>query len=288
MMQPWTSRIIAMRMFFPATRRVGLNSLLAGLLLFAVWGCVTNPYSGKRQLLLTTEAQEVKLGVQAYAEMTGPGSAVVLNEDPAWLGPLQRVGQAIAAVADKPEFEWEFRLIDDPDQVNAWCVSGGKIAFYTGIYPILQDEAGMAIVMGHEVAHALLRHGGERIAANLLTRSVMDVTAGALKDNKNKNLILAAVGVGSQVGLLLPYNRSQETVADKLGLMLAAQAGYDPEAAIGVWQRMAARGGGSGPDFLATHPSPGNRIENIREWMPDAKKLYELSNKKPNGLLPKR
>jgi len=286
MMQLWTSRIIAMRMFFPATCRVGLRSLLAGLLLFAVWGCATNPYSGKRQLLFTTEAEEVELGVQAYAEMTGPGSAAILKEDPEWLGPLQRVGQAIAAVADKPEFEWEFRLIDDPDQVNAWCVSGGKIAFYTGIYPILQDEAGMAIVMGHEVAHALLRHGGERIAANLLTRSVMYITAGPLKDNKIQDHFHAAVGVDSQIGRLLPTSRSQENVADELGLVLAAQAGYDPEAAFGVWQRMAARGG-SGPGFLSTHPSPGNRIENFQQWMPEAKRLYELSNKKPNGLLPK-
>ncbi len=203
----------------------------------------------------------------------------------AWNDPLQRVGRAIADAAAKPDYEWEFKLIDDPGTVNAWCLPGGKIAFYTGIYPILKDESGMAIVMGHEVCHALLRHGGERMSQQLGTQAVLVAGSIALSENENRTTIMAALGAGATVGVLLPYSRSHESEADYQGLILAAKAGYDPEAAIGVWERMANLGGG-GPEFLSTHPEPERRIENMRGWMPEAKVLYERSKKLQNKPLP--
>jgi len=162
------------------------------------------------------------------------------------------------------------------ETVNAWCLPGGKIAFYTGIFPILQDEAGMAVVMGHEVMHAILQHGNERMSQNLATQVVLAGAAVGLSESKYKNEIIGALGAGASVGVLLPYSRKHESEADKQGLFLAAKAGYDPEAAIGVWERMAAMSEGKRPpEFLSTHPDPMNRIEAMRKWMPEAKRIYE-------------
>lgn len=247
-------------------------------------GCYSNPITGRSQFLVIPESTELSLGAQSYQEATA-GSGVRIIEDPAWYDPLQRVGRAIADAAAKPEYEWEFKLIDEPKTVNAWCLPGGKIAFYTGIYPILKDEAGMAIVMGHEVCHALLRHGGERMSHQLGAQAALLAGSVALSENENRESIMAALGAGAAVGFILPYSRAHETEADHQGLLLAAKAGYDPESAIGVWERMAKLGGG-GPAFLSTHPPPADRIEKMREWMPKAKALFEQSRKKPNAALP--
>ena len=263
--------------------RRSLTWILTLLLLAA---CKTNPYTGRRQTMLISEDREIELGKEAWAEMTGPGSKVKLDTRPAWNDPLQRVGRAIAVAADKKEYDWEFKLIDAPKTANAWALPGGKIAFYTGIYPVLEDEDGMAIVMGHEVSHALLRHGGERISQSMITAGILAGAAISTRDNKNRGWILAGLGVGA--GLTIKaYGRGHETEADRFGLMLAARAGYNPEAGIKVWQRMAKLSkGSSGPTFLSTHPSHDTRIENMQKWMPEAKALYEQSQKKPNKKLP--
>ncbi len=255
------------------------------LLLLLLSTCKTNPVTGRKQHLWYSDEAMSKLGAEAYAEVF-KSKETRINTDPALNAPLQRVGAAIAAAADKPEYEWEFKLIDDNKTVNAWCMPGGKIAFYTAIYPILQDEAGMAIVMGHEVMHAILQHGNERMSQGITTQVLLAGASVGLSDHKYKNEIVAALGAGATVGVLLPYSRSHESEADHYGLMLAAKAGYDPEAAIGVWERMAALGGGRPPEFLSTHPDPENRIENMRAWMPEAKKLYEASVKQRNRPLP--
>ncbi len=256
------------------------------LTLLLLAACKTNPHTGRTQTLLISEAQEIKLGKEAWAEMTGPKSKVKTDTRPAWNDPLQRVGRAIAVAADKKEYDWEFKVIDDPKTVNAWALPGGKIAFYTGIYPILEDEDGMAIVMGHEVSHALLRHGGERISQNMIAAGILAGAAIGTRDNKNRGLILAGLGVGAGVAIKA-YGRGHETEADRYGLMLAARAGYNPEAGIKVWQRMAKLSKGSSvPTFLSTHPSHDTRIENMQKWMPEAKALYEQSQKKPNNKLP--
>ena len=260
---------------------------LSLLLLVVVTACQTNPRTGRSQLLLYSESEMNKMGAAAYVEMTDP-KKVKVSTDPTFTEPLQRVGRAIAAAADQPDYEWEFKLIEDDKTVNAWALPGGKIAFYTGIYPILQDENGMAIVMGHEVMHAILQHSNERVSQQTAVGVGMAVAAIGTRNSKNRGLILAGLGVGAAVGYLLPYSRKHESEADHQGLLLAAKAGYDPEAAIGVWERMAELSGGKeGPVFLRTHPATQDRIDKMRQWMPEAKAIYEQSVKRPNRPLPR-
>jgi len=244
-----------------------MRRLLLIALLALAGTCKTNPHTGRSQLLLFSEGEMNQLGTQAYLEMTGPQSGTSIVTSSRYTGPLQEVGGAISVAANRPDYQWEFKLIDDPKTVNAWALPGGKIAFYTGIYPILEDQAGMAIVMGHEVMHAILQHGNERMSQSLTAELVLTAAA---------------------IGVLLPYSRKHETEADEQGLYLAARAGYDPEAGIGVWQRMAALSAGSRPpEFLSTHPEPGRRIDNMRKWMPKAKQLYDTAPRKmPNWKLP--
>ncbi len=266
-----------------------LLTLLAPVVLLTA--CATNAYTGRSQLLLLSEAEEVQMGVQGYQEVT---KSEPINTDADLNAPLLRVGRAIAKAADawraeqgEAPYDWEFKLIADDETVNAWCMPGGKIAFYTAIYPILDDEAGMAIVMGHEVSHAMLRHGGERVSQNLLTQLGLTAASILAADSEYRDEGLAALGMGVSLGVLLPYSRSHETEADMLGLQLAARAGYDPRAGIGVWERMAAMSEGSRPpEILSTHPDPMNRIANMQGWMPDVLPLFERSRKMPNTKLP--
>ncbi|MFB3065875.1 MAG: M48 family metallopeptidase [Planctomycetota bacterium] len=264
-------------------------NLLPFLLLLAA--CQTNPYTGRSQILWTSEDEEIRMGLQAYGDITGK---VKIDKSRALNDPLQRVGRAIAAVADrdrarlkKTPYEWEFILIRADKTLNAWALPGGKVAFYTGIHPILQDEAGMAIVMGHEVAHALLRHGGERYTQALIVAGATTAAAYAARNESRERQIAfaAAVGLATEYGFIKPYSRSHETEADKYGLMLAARAGYDPAPAIGVWERMA-RQGGRPPEILSTHPDPLRRVKNMKRWLPEARALYEQSRQQPNAPLP--
>lgn len=256
--------------------------LCLGLLLA---GCATNPYTGRKQLLLLNEQQEARLGVEGYQEVL---AAENLSRDPREVDPVRRVGRRIAAAANRPDFEWEFNVIVDDFTVNAWCMPGGKIAFYTGIYPMLKDEAGMAFVMGHEVSHALLRHGAERISQNMAAEAVSGLLAVGLggKDRQKQALVLGAFGVAAGVGVLLPFSRKHESESDALGLKLMAQAGYDPRAGVEVWKRMEAAGGDGPPEFLSTHPSHTTRIKDLEEGMGEALAIYHKAPKAPNAELP--
>ncbi|RME73589.1 MAG: M48 family peptidase, partial [Planctomycetota bacterium] len=173
-------------------------------------------------------------------------------------------------------YDWEFRVIDAPDTVNAFCLPGGKVAFYTGILPICQNEAGVAVVMGHEVAHALARHGAERISQSLvLNLGIAAISAAASKDPETREEIAAALGVGTALTIALPFSRKQESEADYIGLMLMAKAGYDPREAPKFWKRMeAASNGEQPPEFLSTHPSHERRIEDLEDAMPEAMEYY--------------
>lgn len=174
-------------------------------------------------------------------------------------------------------FKWEFNLVNDPS-VNAWCMPGGKVVFNTGILPITQDEVGVAVVMGHEVAHAVARHGNERLSQQLVVAGGGIGLSLALQEKpaQTRNMFLAAYGVGSTLGALA-YSRTHESEADKMGLVFMALAGYNPEAAVGFWQRMAqvSAGAAKPPEFLATHPSDQRRIKDIQDFMPQAKKYYK-------------
>lgn len=244
--------------------------------LIALSGCVTNPETGKKSFILISEREEMQLGEQAYQQVLSQNH---LSNQKSWNQVLQRVGKRISEAAHKPEFKWEFKLIDSPEK-NAFCLPGGKVAVYTGIIPILKNEAGLAAVIGHEVAHATLRHGGQRLTANLGTELGVLVLGQILtgKDNHNRQLILAALGIGAQVGVILPFSRSNEAEADEIGLRYMARAGYDPDEAPLVWERFGAAENSNPPEFLSTHPSSKSRQEELKKQVPSVLPLYKKSS----------
>ncbi len=240
-------------------------------LLAAGAACRSVPYTKRSQLVLVSASEETALGEGAYKDAL---SKAKLSTDAAAAALVRRVGERIAAAADKPDYKWEFNLIDDPKTVNAWCLPGGKVAVYSGILPVTQDENGMAVVLGHEISHALARHGSERMSQGLLAQlggaALGAATAG--KSAQTQQLALEAYGAGAQVGVLLPFSRAQESEADHIGLILMAEAGYDPGGAVEFWRRMAkSSGGDSTPEFLRTHPADDKRIEKIQEELPEAR-----------------
>jgi predicted Zn-dependent protease len=253
--------------------RLVASAALVALAAMIFTGCTTVPETGRRQLNFMTPSDEMQLGFSEFDKMK---KEVPISKDPAANAMLQRVGQRIAAVATLPNAQWEF-VVFDSKEANAFCLPGGKVGVYTGILPITKDEAGLATVIGHEVAHAVARHGGERISAAMglqLLGTAVDVgTSGS----KYHSAYVAGYGLGSQLGVALPHNRLQESEADHIGLLYMARAGYDPEAAVGFWQRFAEfnqQQGGATPWFLRTHPLDEKRIEQLKGWMPEAKAQF--------------
>jgi len=218
--------------------------------------------------MLVSESQEVGLGEEAYRQTLRDS---VLLRDYEAERIVRKIGERIARAADKPDYKWEFRVIDDPEMVNAFCVPGGKVAVYSGIFPVARDEAGLAVVLGHEVAHALLRHAGERISQSQLLGAGLTI-AGASGINPQ---LLQVFGMGASVGLILPFSRSQESEADHVGLILMAKAGYDPKVSLEVWERMERKERGAPPEYLSTHPSYETRTQQLRAWIPEAMKFYQ-------------
>ena len=201
-----------------------------------------------------------------------------LSSDPVATEQVRRVGLRIAEATGRTDYEWEFNLIEDK-QANAFCLPGGKVAVYTGILPITRDDAGLAAVLGHEVSHAIARHGGERVSQGLLVQVGLAATQVALARNDPVMVqqVTALLGAGATVGLILPWSRTQESEADHLGLIFMAKAGYDPHAARDLWVRMAeaAKRSGRPPEFLSTHPAEETRIRQIEGWLPEALQYYQ-------------
>ena len=246
---------------------------VSSLLLLAA--CATVPVTGRRSLILVPDAEVNALALTSYTELMQKSK---LSTDAAQVEMIRRVGKRIAAVSNQPDFKWEFNLIDDPKTVNAFCMPGGKVAFYTGILPICKNEDGVAAVMGHEVAHAIAKHGSERMSQQLLLNfGAMSLgTALQSKPETTKALANLAFGVGANLGFVLPHGRKQESEADQIGIMYAAKAGYNPEEAISLWLRMDEHSKGQQPpEFLSTHPSHETRVRDLEKWMPDALKAYE-------------
>ena len=238
-------------------------------------GCETVPYTGRSQLQLMSPEQESQLGAQAFQQTLAKAK---LSSDAGASEMVTRVGSRIAAVTGHPEYKWEYRLIQDDKQANAFALPGGKVAVYTGILPITRDENGLAAVLGHEIGHVVARHGGERISQQMLVNVGLETTMAALSRGNPATVqaVASLLGAGATVGVLLPWSRAQESEADHLGLILMAKAGYDPHAARDLWVRMAAASQGSGkpPEFLSTHPSEPTRIKQIEGWMPEAMQSY--------------
>ena len=253
-----------------------LLTLSAATLLTA---CTTTP-TGRHQLNFMSSGEEMRLGSEAYDEMLAAEKLITSGPQ---FEMVQRLGKRIAAAAKDlypdsgaQDFRWEFVLINDPKTVNAWALPGGKCAVYTGLLPITQDEASLAAVVGHEVGHAIAHHGAERMSQNMVLQGALMGASFSMRDmdGAQQQGIMAALGLGATVGVMLPFSRAHESEADEIGLFLSANAGYDPNAAIGLWQRMAAAGGGAPPEWLSTHPSDETRIEDLKAIMPRAEEIY--------------
>lgn len=252
-----------------------------GTLGLGTWccGCHTAPVTRRPQLILVPEGQEIALGRQAFQEKI---TSEQLSQDTRLSKLVNRVGQRIASVAGRNDYQWEFKLIANSAQ-NAFCLPGGKVAIYEGILPVCQDEAGLAVVMSHEIAHALARHGGERMSQSMAVdgaKMLAEKIAGTYVPDK-KELLMRAYGVGSKYGILLPYSRKQESEADHIGLNLMAKAGYDPVVAPDFWLRFGRlKEGQQTPEFLSTHPSDARRSDNLRSLLSEANSQYRKAAKK--------
>ena len=259
-----------------------MNSILLGrharflaplLALFTVAGCVTNPETGRRQLVgLISESQVTQLGISSFDQMK---KEVPISRDAAANAMVRRVGERIRSVVNLTNAQWEFVVFDSKD-ANAFCLPGGKIGVYTGILPIVKDDAGLATVLGHEIAHATLQHGRERMNEGLVAQT-LGQGLGAVVDATDPRWTSAfgqLYGVGAQAGVLLPHSRAQESEADHRGLIYMAKAGYDPAAAVAFWERFSAyinqAGGNNTPVFLRTHPLDETRIANLKKWQAEA------------------
>lgn len=239
----------------------------------ALTGCTTVPETGRRQFNFMSPADEMQMG---YSEFDKMKKEVPISKDPAANAMLQRVGKRVAAVAPLPDAQWEF-VVFDSKEANAFCLPGGKVGIYTGILPITKDEAGLATVIGHEVAHAVARHGGERITTAMGLQLLGVAVDVGTANSKYHSYATAGYGLGSQLGAALPHSRLQESEADHLGLLYMARAGYNPEAAVGFWQRFAEfnqKHGGDTPWFLRTHPLDETRVKQLQGWMPEAKAQF--------------
>ncbi|TAJ07447.1 MAG: M48 family peptidase [Nitrospirae bacterium] len=246
-------------------------------------GCVRAPGTARDQLIFISEEREMEMGVQAFR---GVLRGTRLNENPEINEMVHRVGQRIAEAARKPEYQWEFAVIQDDRTINAFALPGGKVAVFTGILRLTRDDDGLATVMGHEVAHALQRHGAERMSRGILEQIAQVGTMAASATGAINPAAMQGLQSAYGVGVSLPFNRKQESEADFIGLRLMAQAGYDPRAAVPFWERMSGcprqmigklcfRTQNAIPEFLSTHPSDATRIGQIEAWMPDAMRFYQ-------------
>jgi predicted Zn-dependent protease len=256
---------------------------LALATIFLLNACSKVPVTGRRQFNLLPESQLMGMSFTQYQDVLAQSKILPENDDRVIM--VKRVGDKIAQAAQKyldshnqskrtKGFEWEFNVIEE-NMVNAWCMPGGKVAFYTGILPITQTEAGIAVVMGHEVAHAIARHGNERMSQQLAVQMGGIGLSKALEEKPDmvKNIFLSSYGLGSQLGSL-KYSRSHESEGDMMGLVFMAMAGYNPEEAIDFWGRMSEAGGQQPPEFMSTHPSHETRINDLKEYLPEAMKYY--------------
>jgi predicted Zn-dependent protease len=257
-------------------------AIITSSLLFI--SCSTVPLTGRSQLNMIPSSEMLAMSFQQYDQFLKENK---LSTNQAEVDMVKRVGINIQQAVEQflsdnnltsrlNGYNWDFNLIED-EQVNAWCMPGGKVVVYTGILPVTQDELGLAVVMGHEIAHAIAEHGNERMSQQLLQQVGAIGLMVAMKDEpaQTQAIWLSVYGVGTTVGIMLPYSRTHESEADHLGLIFMAMAGYDPHAAVDFWTRMAGKGGGSPPEFLSTHPSHETRISDLNKWIPEAMKYYE-------------
>ncbi len=246
-----------------------LTKLLALTLAASMTACETTPITGTSAFNLFSLEDDCEMGAEAYSQFTAEETVVTTNwgDNGKWKKTVETVMSDLAAVAEDQGFEYEVKLLDNDGTVNAWCLPCGKMAVYTGILPVCQDAAGLAVVMGHELGHAIARHGTQRMSADSLAASAIELLAGAE---------YAELGVMAyQYGVAMPFGRGDELEADHIGLILMARAGYDPREAVDFWTRMDALGSGGTPEWLSTHPSHGTRVDELQDLMPQAMAIYQ-------------
>ncbi len=244
-------------------------------------GCRSAPMTGRKQLLIMPETQELSLGQESFGEVT---KETPESTNGRYRMLVSRVGERIAQVANRNDYQWEFKTLKSDEQ-NAFCLPGGKVAVYEGILPVCETEAGLAVVMSHEIGHAIARHGGERMSQTAAVDGVKTAFSYVLQNQEEvkKQAMLSAFGIASEYGVLLPYSRKHELEADHIGLILMSQAGYDPSAAPAFWKRFGAATSAAGkpPEFMSTHPSDDHRARELSKLLPQANELYA---KAPNQL----
>lgn len=248
--------------------RSALRRATIGLVL-AVAACQQAPITGRQQLILLPESQDAEMGLEAYQEIKQESR---ISRDPELNRRVQEVGRRIAAVSPHPEWNWEFTVFDN-DEPNAFALPGGKVGVNTGLFKVAENDDQLAAVMGHEVAHAIARHGAERMSQGMLAQGLGAVAVGG---GINPQIVEIAAQAAT-LGVILPYSRTQEAEADHIGLLYSAAAGYDPREAITLWQNFDKLGGDRPPEFLSTHPAPGSRIDNLQQLMPQAMPVYRAS-----------
>lgn len=259
-------------------------------------GCETVPYTDRSQLVVVPQSQASQMGEQAFQQILSDPK-VKQSQSPEEQAAVKRVAERIIQAAkeskfaeDAKAFNWEVTVIKDDQTKNAFALPGGKIAVYTGIFSVAKNDAGLAAILGHEVVHALARHASERMSQEVLAQAGL-TAAGVGLGASGANPVLgqatmAALGLGTKVGVLLPYSRTHESEADSIGILLAAKAGYDPREAVRVWQRMQESSEGAPPEFLSTHPSHETRIKRLQEAMPEALEIYQKVKHAPEHTLP--
>jgi len=258
--------------------------IISMLVMLFLETCSTVPLTGRKQVNLLPESEMVAMGFSNYSEFK---KEAVLSSHQQNQSMVRNVGANITNAVNKyfsennlssrlSGYEWEFNLFED-DTPNAWAMPGGKVAIYEGILPFTRNAEGLAVVVGHEIAHIVARHGNERMSHQLVVQLGGIALSAALdeKPEETRNIFLAAYGLGSQVGAILPYSREHEKEADKLGLIFMAMAGYNPATAIDFWERMSSMGGSKPPEFLSTHPSDATRIMELKNYLPEAMKYFE-------------
>jgi metalloendopeptidase OMA1, mitochondrial len=264
------------------TRLVVLFLAWGGAILLGLTGCTTVPVTGRHELNLISADQEIQLGFSSFEQLK---KDTPVSRDPQLNALAQRVGQRIAAVAGKdlPNAQWEF-VVFDSKEANAFCLPGGKVGIYTGILPITKDDAGLATVLGHEIGHAVAHHGASRMSEAMITQAGGQALSSAMTDSKWQSAATLAYGIGTQVGVELPYSRLQESEADHIGIVYMARAGYDPKEAVAFWRRFATynqqQGGNSTPSFLRTHPLDSVRINQLQQWLPEADTEFQRAGSK--------
>ncbi len=267
-----------------ASRGALLSAALVAGLLVSLWACETVPVTGRRALVLIPNSEMLSMSFNQYGDFMKKNPP---SKDQAATRMVQTVGTRIQHSVEQffaqqnmsdrlNGYQWEFNLVDNKE-ANAWCMPGGKVVVYSGILPITKDETGLAVVLGHEISHAVANHGSERMSQGLLAQFGSAALGELVKDKpaETQQIWMTAFGVGAQYGALLPFSRVQESEADHLGLIFMAMAGYDPRTAVDFWQRMAQQGGAKPPEFLSTHPSDATRIQKVREELPEALRYYK-------------